>query len=373
LELLETFRLAATEPYRDWSARYPGRRAFGYLCTYVPEEIIHAAGFTPIRVMPSGDFTTARADAHLQSYTCSLARSCLDQALAGRFDFLEGVVFPHTCDTMQNLADIWRLNWVRKDVPPYVATVVGPVVLSGPHAKPYLVAELQRFTADLARRFGVHITDEALHESICLFNRQRRLLARLYTMREYFTSADVLVIVITAMVMPKDEHIRLLESLLTATVEPESADDAVRLIVSGATLDEPTLLALIEELGGRVVWDDLCTGTRYFDTLAADDGDPIEALADRYLSRTPCPCKHHSAKDRLTHLVDLAKQHRADGVIFALKKFCDPHAWDYPRAAQALDRAGVPSLLIETEQAVPWGQVRTRVQAFLEMVRANKR
>jgi benzoyl-CoA reductase/2-hydroxyglutaryl-CoA dehydratase subunit BcrC/BadD/HgdB len=158
----------------------------------------------------------------------------------------------------------------------------------------------------------------------------------------------------------------------------------IPLVLSGATLDDPALLALIEELGGQVVGDDLCNGERYFDTLvpevedpgarAADPDpdtglpDPWGALAERYLRRPPCPCKHSGLDVREKHLLSLATARGARGVIFVLKKFCDPHAWDYPPLAAALRTAGIPHLLLETEATTPVGVLRTRIEAFLEML-----
>ena len=84
---------------RDWKARTHAK-IVGYFCSYVPEEIIWAAGALPYRILGGGQ-TTARADAHLQAYSCSLIRGALDDALAGRLDFLDGTVFPHTCDSIQ--------------------------------------------------------------------------------------------------------------------------------------------------------------------------------------------------------------------------------------------------------------------------------
>ena len=93
-------------PYRDWKARYPRRRVFGYLCTYAPLEVLHAAGFTPVRLMQlSGP--VALANAYLPSFACAPARAVTERMLGGELDFLDGVLFTHTCDTMQCMADIW--------------------------------------------------------------------------------------------------------------------------------------------------------------------------------------------------------------------------------------------------------------------------
>ena len=87
-EILSTLTEAQEALYTNWPDRYPGHRAMGYFCTYVPEEIIHAAGFVPVRIR-SGDQTPSRADAHLQSYTSALCRSALDQALRGHLSFAQ--------------------------------------------------------------------------------------------------------------------------------------------------------------------------------------------------------------------------------------------------------------------------------------------
>jgi bzd-type benzoyl-CoA reductase N subunit len=370
-----TFAAVVTDPYTGWAARYPGRRAFGTLCTYAPEEILHAAGFVPVRLLPSPT-PIVQANAHLQSYTCSLARNILEQALQGRFNFLAGVLFSHTCDTMQGLADIWRLNFPSQ----FVATVVQPVALTSPQAQAYLMAELRQLIARLEAHFGLTITDDSLRASIRLYNQNRELLSQLYAVRERLSSVDVWQAVTAAMLMPKEEHNALLSQLIgvmTGDVAiPAGSATQARLILIGATLDDATLLEIIEAAGARVVADDLCTGARYFDTSLPQvldnlrEADPVEALAQRQLQRLPCPCKYRSLDARAQHLLALAAQHHADGVVFVLKKFCEPHTWDYPYLAAALTKAGLPHLLLETEQTTPVEQLRTRVEAFLEMLHA---
>jgi benzoyl-CoA reductase/2-hydroxyglutaryl-CoA dehydratase subunit BcrC/BadD/HgdB len=234
------------------------------------------------------------------------------------------------------------------------------------------VDELRQFIARLEAHSGLTITDEALRASIRLYNQNRELLRQLYAVRERLSSVAVWQAVTAAMLMPKEEHNALLSQAIGAMAGdaalPAGSASPARLILTGATLDDATLLEVIETAGARVVADDLCTGARYFDTPVAVEGDPIAALAQRQLQRLPCPCKHCSLDARARHLLDLTARHHADGVVFVLKKFCEPHAWDYPYLAAALTKKGVPHLLLETEQTTPVEQVRTRVEAFLEML-----
>jgi len=351
-------------PYRDWEVRYPTRRAFGYLCSYAPLEVLHAAGFAPVRLLQlSGP--VALANAHLPSFACALARAVTERMLCTELDFLDGVLFAHTCDTMQCVADIWRMA-----KPGFrVVTFDLPTVLSSPHAQAYYVAELHHLTAVLGSEFGAAVTDNALHESIVIYNEQRRLLSTLYRHRQRFSSVQLWSLTLAGMLMPVEEHVALLRSSLRDAENESAAErEGPAIFLVGAVLDEPVILQLIDELGGCVVGDDLCTGSRYFDTPVAETGDPFAALAERYLQRTPCPVKHHATQPRTQRLLDLLCATGAQGVIFVLPKFCDAHAFDYVTLCKALDDAQVPHLLIETEMTTPSGQLRTRIQAFIEML-----
>lgn len=363
-EILGTFTEAQEGPYASWPDRYPRHRAMGYFCTYVPEEIIHAAGFVPVRIR-SGSETPSRADAHLQSYTCALCRSALDQALRGDLDFLQGVVFPHTCDTIQSLTDIWRMSF--PDL--YVETIVQPVNLSSPSTRPYLIAELQRFRHSLEEFSGQAISDQAISASIESHNEKCRLLARLYDLRDRLTAPELFAATSAAFIISPQDYNQLLGELVELLAEEESTTPKrPGLILVGAFLDDPAMLTIVEELGGRIVGDDLCTGSRYFVQPVEADGDPIAALADRYLNRLPCPAKYHPDHERGEHLLKLVSEAKADGVVFVLQKFCDPHAFDYAIIKKKLDDAAVPHLRLEMEHAPAPDQWRTRLQAFLEMI-----
>jgi bzd-type benzoyl-CoA reductase N subunit len=364
-EILSTLTETQESPYPNWPDRYPGHQAMGYFCTYVPEEIIHAAGFVPLRIR-SGDQTPSRADAHLQSYTCALCRSALDQALHGDLSFLHGVVFPHTCDTIQSLADIWRMSF--PDL--YVETIVQPVHLSSPSTRPYLIAELQRFRHSLEKLIGQEISDQAIGASIESYNEKRRLLTRLYDLRDRLTAPELFAATGAGFVMPPLEYNQLLGELVELLAEGNGAPPkGPGLILVGAVLDDPAILTIVEELGARIVGDDLCTGSRYFAQPVEADDDPIAALADRYLHRLPCPAKYHPDHQPGEHLLKLVNESKADGIVFVLPKFCDPHAFDYAMIKEKLDVAAVPHLRLEMEHAPALGQWRTRLQAFLEMIK----
>jgi bcr-type benzoyl-CoA reductase subunit C len=350
--------------YRDWPSRYPGRRGFGYLCTYAPLEMLHAAGFTPLRLLQlSGPVSLA--DAHLPSFACGLARAVSERMLTGELDFLHGVLFVHTCDTMQCMADIWRMAEPRFPV----VNLSLPTVFSGDKVRDYWITELRGLARTLAATLGSAVSEDALRASIACYNQQRHLLSRLDQQRSRLTAQQWWSLSTAGMLMPVEEHTALLESVLAGLEGAgETAGARPALIVVGAVLDDPAVLQLLDELGGRVVADDLCTSSRYFDTMVDEHMEPFAALAERYLKRAPCPAKHAAAQPRTQRLLRMCDDTGARGVVFVLPKFCEPHAFDYVPLTHVLDEAGVPHLLIETDISTPVGQLRTRLQAFVEML-----
>lgn len=361
--ILAEFRNAAQLPPHRWASEYPGRKPVAVFCSYVPEEVIHAAGFTPVRIRKQPSRSGAWGE-HLQSYACPLARSLLEQGADGELRAFAGAVFAHSCDTMQALADIWRMRF--PSVSAWVVNV--PTRLDSPHTADYLRQELATFHTALERFAGSPIHDADLRASIGLYNRLRALLARLDTLRDRMSNAQFYSAMLAAQTMPKEDFIPLAEALIPGLEASPPQDGRARVIVVGAILDDLTLPALADDLGLRIMGDDLCTSTRYAEGIVPADAPPLAALAARLLGRAPCPAKHREHWQRGPALVSLARERRAQGVVFYLQKFCDPHAFDYADMRRDLAEAGIPHIVLEDDAGPATAQWRTRLQAFAEML-----
>lgn len=362
---LEWFAQAAHTPLAEWPASYPGRRAMGYFCSYVPEEIIHAAGFTPVRLRSTSE-PLRHADAHLQSFSCALCRSSLDKAVSGELDdALAGLVLAHTCDTMQAMGDLWRMH---SPASRFVETVMQPANLGTPAARAYLVAELGRFRQKVATFVGCPLPDADIQASIALYDETRRLVAGLHQRRPYLSAAAFYAILDAAQAVPREEFNLRLANVLAGLSGTNARPARPRLFLAGAILDEPRLLDLVDELGAQVAGDDLCSGLRHFWGEVGSREEPLAALADYYLSRPPCPTKLHPAHDPGRHLVEQTRPVGTGGVVFVLPKFCEPHAFDHALTLPALEGAGLPYLVLEMEQVPSIEALRTRLQAFLEIL-----
>jgi benzoyl-CoA reductase/2-hydroxyglutaryl-CoA dehydratase subunit BcrC/BadD/HgdB len=344
----------------------------GFITAYIPEELFHAAGFTPLFVFPtSQDRGFARA--HLPSFTCWIVGSMLDQALAGDLDGLAALALAKTCDTTQGLADLWPWN-----VPGIPCLHFGmPLRLDGPAARTYLLAELRSLNQRIETLTGQAVSNDALHESIALFNHARSLVRRLYTRagspfrQDEWSASALYERVRAAFEMPKEAYVDHLTHILDddSDVSGDSKGRWLpRVLLVGPALGDLALFEVLDQAGVHVVGDLFDLGERYFDVDAVEDADPLDSLADRLLTLLPTPTKHHRPSTRTDHLLSLVQERRADGVVFAREKFCDPHGFDYVQMRHALDRAGVPHLLLELEQASQTGQLRTRVEAFREMI-----
>lgn len=372
MKAMQRFRDVSADPetyVRDWKATRGGR-VVGTLCSYAPEELILAAGALAFRIV-GGSGELSRADAHLQSYSCSLVRGALDDALNERLDFIDGMIFPHTCDSIQRLSDIWRMN-ARTG---FHLDVVMPVKLDTKSARAYMTAVLKKARSELEGLLGQTIADSDLQGAIDVYNRIRSAMQRVYRIRSDYpnaiTGGDLHAMVRASMVMDRHDFLDHLTRLMKDLEQIPRAESTAgkRIFLSGGVCNLPDVYGVIEAAGGRVVGDDLCTGSRGLTGLIGSGDDPLQAIADRYARRAVCPAKHMGITRRGDDLVRLVKTSRAHGVIFLFLKFCDPHAFDYPYLKSMLDAEGVPSLLVELEgQTASQGQFGTRCEAFMEML-----
>ena len=347
-----------------------GRSIIGHFCTYTPEEIIHASGALPFRIFGTKENITL-ADKHLQSYCCSLVRGGLEDALSGNLSFLDGTVFPHTCDSIQRLSDIWRLNAGF----PLHLDVILPVKLNTESARTYMIEVLHKFRTDLEKVTGKEISDKKISESVKLYNSIRQSLADIYRIRSKYpdliSGNDIYAIMKSSTVMDREEFLKKLLEIVNSLSDKTGKKDksAKRLVLAGNVCNHPDIYSMIENAGAYVVWDDLCTGSRYFGGQIDEGGDPVTKIADRYFDRLVCPAKHRDVTSRGKNLVEIVKDHNAQGVIFILLKFCDPHSFDYPYMKELLDNESIPGMLLEfEEQPPPEGQLKTRFETFIEML-----
>jgi bcr-type benzoyl-CoA reductase subunit C len=348
---------------------------FGWLCTYVPEEIIHAAGVLPVRITGySQEMELDDGNAYLYINNCSFTRSCLQLAIRGEYDFLDGIVAGSTCDGVRRLLDLWR-HYIRRPFH-HIITVPRKFTESA-HLLYYQQVVL--FKQKLEEFLGLQITDEALHHSIELYNEFRMLLKRLYDLRKLnnppITGAETIEVLNASFRMPKELFNKYLRQLLDELATSSNGHTGrARLMITGSIMNNAEFIKSIEEQGGLVVADELCTSTRYWsDPVVLDGGrTPLEAISRRYLNNFPC-ARMFPCDERFSRILDLVCDFKVEGVISQIIRYCVDYAHDLPLLTERLKAQGIPTLAIDVEYGTSGsGQLQTRVQAFLEMLEAKK-
>jgi len=342
-----------------------GSRLIGYFCTYTPVELIHASGFVPVRIMGGVD-TTDKAYALTPDFICPYLRKAVERGLKGFYQCLSGVVQGYTCDAACGVANIWEEN-----IGAEVFHILPLPYVDQPESRAFLRAEFMGLVEKLELAGGAW-SQESQAASLALYGKIRTLMAELYTLRYErklpLSAADFLHVVQAGFLIPPERYYALLTDLKKALPPTSAPRKGVPVLVSGSLIEEPEVLRILEESGGMVVADDLCTGLRNFVPAYGTGDDPIEQLIDRTMNHFPCPSRA-SAEDRLPRLLQLIDSAKARAVVFIFQKFCTPHLGDHPFLNAALRDRQIPSTMVELEESgIVEGQMRTRLEGFFEMI-----
>jgi len=382
-----TAKLPTLEKFREVNDTFPStaeilelkrqeKKVFGWLCTYVPEEIIHAAGALPIRITGySQEMELEDGNAYLYINNCSFSRSCLQMGIRGGYDFLNGVVAGSTCDGARRLFDLWR-HYVGA---PFYHILTVPRKYSE-RAHDLYHNQVVQFKEHLEEFLDIHITDEALYESVEVYNEARALLKKLYELRKSdnppISGAETMEVLNASFRMPKELFNEWLNGLLDElATSDKSHKGRARLMVTGSVMNNPEFIESIEKLGGLVVTDELCSSTRYWSDPVVLDGTqtPLEAISRRYLNNFPC-ARMYPSDERFNRIIELARDFKVEGVISQIIRYCVPYAHDLPLITDRLKAQGIPTLALDVEYGTSGsGQIQTRVQAFLEMLEAKRK
>jgi bzd-type benzoyl-CoA reductase N subunit len=373
----------AEKYYQDYGSRArelkgQGKRIMGYLCAFVPVEILTAAGFIPFRIKGDVNEPITKADTEMETIVCPLVRSCFDMALKGKYEFVDGVVIPHACDSICRTYNIWQ----------YTLNLPYSHFINMPHGTDdsslqFYKAELNTFRKSLGKFVGREISAQSLKQAIKLYNQNRAKVRELYKLRTsdppLISGVEVAKVLVAAMSLPVAEASELIGSVIAEVKQRKAAaaPKSARIMVVGAQVDNIAFIGLIEKSGAWVVADDLCPGAR--ESLADVDvtNDPIAGIAERYLRKIYCGRSYRERtgsyqeyiEERFGHIARSIKDFKVDGVVLYIYKYCDPFGFEVPQMKSYIESTGIPVLYLEDEYSMSTiGRLRTRIQAFLELL-----
>jgi len=361
---------------RDWKAAEPGRKVVGYMPVYVPRELIHAGGMLALGILGGGDnLEVIHGDAYYQSYICRIPRSTVELALTKRLDFVDGMLFPSTCDVIRNLSGMWKLMfpelYVRYfDVPQNYRDEIGGN---------YYLNELIELKRGLEGICGRKIGDGDLRRSIAVYNENRRLVNAVYDFRAKAPwkapSWEVYLLMRAGMTLPVEAHSRLMQDYLAAAeAEDRPLRDNCRIILQGSFCEQPplSLVRSIEVAGCYIVDDDYMLINRWLLRDVPAAGDPLANLAQAFLTySTEAAIKYEPDGSRKGRsLIEAVRARGAEGVIFAAPSFCDPALLDRPMMANALTRENIPHISFKyAENSGQMQPIREQAGTFADSIK----
>ena len=359
-------------------AKAQGRKVVGTFCVFVPEELVYAADAIQVGLCTGAEAGFDKAEKILPRNTCALIKSFVGFKLSRLCPFFEScdlIVGETTCDGKKKAYEIFA-----DYAPVYVMEIPQ---MKQACDRDLWKAEILRFKDTIENLTGRTITAESLKKAIRLINDRRRVLQRLNRLRAAeptpISGRDVLLI---NQVSFYDDPARFTQKISELCDELEQkiargegvVDGAQRVMLSGCPMAIPNwkLPYIIESSGAVVVGEESCVGTRNIRDLVDESSETLDAmldaLVDRYM-RIDCACFTPN-RERLDHIVGMARELNVKGVIHYGLSFCQPYGIESFKVEKALREAGIPMLAIETDYSMEdVEQLKTRVEAFVEMIR----
>ncbi len=367
-------------------ARQEGKLALGYTCYFMPEVLLDLPGCFSVRLRAPRCTSPDMATYYMSSRVCHYARSLLERALEGGYNFLDAQLGTETCtgtcrfqEHMKELPDLIqndRFFIEFTDVP----------FKRNQNSVEHFTKTLQKHVLDaLHEHFGVDVSDEAILKAIEQYNEVCDIINEIGSYRKLdkptITGTEFHIINLVSMVCPKELILPYLRETLEdlKTREPdEKPDYRIKVVLAGSENDDPGFTQLIERCGALVVADRYCYGSLPGrERIEIREGEtPLAAVARHYLNTSECPrfMEQDAMRGRKKYIADLAKEYKADGIIVTSNKFCE--YWSYERVMDTLILPrdyGFPVCSIEKEYInSASGQLRTRFQAFVESVEIKK-
>jgi benzoyl-CoA reductase subunit C len=350
-----------------WRER--GGKVLGHFQVYFPEEIAHAAGLLPVKIR-GAQIEARRAEARFGSYLCSILKTSLELALAGRLE-LDLFVSHPICDAARNLAAIWGRNVAY---PCHILYL--PQNAASAHAAAYLRDEYDRMRRVIEEVAGRRVTDDDLRASIRVFNENRRLLRRLYAIRREtpwkLPVHESYVLMAAGGLLPREEHNALLAAALPQIEARDlPVQDRIRVVFEGGFCEQPPL-DLLRTIGDScyVVDDDLLIGLRWILEDVDEAGDPLANLAEAYLERSSYSCvQHDPRKPKERMLLERIRGARAEAAIVTAAKMCEPGLDEQVAYTRMLDEEGIPYFVSEFEEKMSsFEHLQIQLETFVENV-----
>lgn len=366
-------------------AKSEGKRCVAYVCENVPEPLLNLAGTFSIRLRAPRTGSMEMATYYLTSFLCEYSRALLERAIEGGFKFADCIITPDGCTMMNRCVENMELLKTMDKEKFFYEYMEIPMKCDDNGLNLYTLQCTNHILKPLAENFGIDVSDAAIRESVRRHNRVCELIRAIGDFRKEenprITGYEFHIITLATYAAPQDMLIEKLEETLEElkTREPEPKNPfRARVVVVGSETDDVDFVKLVEETGAYVCADRFCYGSLpgRVPIELNDAEDALTQVCRHYMTHSQCPRYMDMPKmlGRREYVNALAKEYNADGIIYEQIKFCDPWAYERMVGSHVLQHDfGYPVLSVDRPYTIAGsGQMRTRVQAFVESIEIKK-
>ena len=368
-------------------AKADGKVCVAYTCENVPEPLLNLDRAVSIRLSAPNTGSIDIATYYMTNLLCEPSRALLERAIEGGFNFADCVITPDGCTMMNRCVENMELlKTMGKENPNFFHEYMEIAFKNTEEDVDLAVLQCTNHVlTPLKEKYGIDISDAAIRKAVEEHNRVCRVIRAISEFRKEekprITGYEFHVLCLATYVCPKYLIIDKLEETLEElkTREPDEKSWRARVLVVGSETDDSGFIKLIEEQGAFVCCDRFCFGSYpgRVPIELSDEEDALRQVCRHYIQHCHCPRMMSMDKvyGRKKYVADLAKEYHADGVIYNQVKFCDPWAYERTLGSSMLHKDyGFPVLSIDRPYNVSSsvGQLRTRVQAFVESIEIKK-
>lgn len=367
-------------------AKNDGGIALGYTCYHIPEVLLNCGNCFSVRLRAPRTGSLDIATYYMSNFVCGFSKAILERAIEGGYNFLNALLASETCSEMNRAAEHFELLDLVPNDKFFVTFLDAPFKIEDHTLKHYVKQTRLKILDMLSSVYGVDTSDEALLAAVREHNEVCRLITEIGEYRKEdnprITGYEYHVINLVSYCCPKSLILPLLRETAEElkTREPDAKKNfRAKIVVVGSEMDDPEFTSLIEDSGARVVADRFCFGAlpgRQEIPVDPEKGDILTQICRHYLVTSQCPrfMSHEKVEERRDYVKALVDEYHADGVLYEQLKFCE--YWGYERALASYVMSndyGVPTAAVDRQYtASSSGQLRTRVQAFVESLEIKK-
>lgn len=366
-------------------AKKEGKHCLAYTCYHIPEVLLNLDNCFSTRLRAPRTGSMDIATYYMSSYLCGYSKALVERGIEGGYNHLDALIGSETCSEMNRCYEHFEVLNLVPNEKFFVAIPDAPFKVM-PHTVKHFKQQLQTKVLDrLHEVYGVDISEQAMRKAVEEHNEVCRLITEIGEYRKEenprITGYEFHVINLVSYVCPKYliiDKLRETAEELKTRVPDAKKNFRAKVVVVGSEIDDPDFTKLFEESGALVVADRYCFGSLpgREEIHLSENGDVLEEIILHYMNTSQCPryMSHDKVQGRKDYVKQLVEEYHAEGVIYEQLKFCE--YWGYERALAShiiTNDFGIPSVTVDRQYtANASGQLRTRVQAFVESLEIKR-